>query len=514
MRRLATPRRLLGLFVVLAVLVSLVPLPAVLPGAAAPGPLQPGSNDAASATLIRPRTGPAPALSQQVYGYLPWWNLDSGTAGRLQYDLLTTIAFFGIGIKPTGALDRTGFGYLAFMSPDAVAVMNAAHSHGVRVVPTFQLFGYGTLRDLRTFLGSGTAQKRFIGQAIDLIVARRSDGANLDFEPVPSDLTSQFVSFVVRFRTALRSKLPSSTLVVATDAYAPSALIRGLVPNVDALFVMAYDYRTTQSSVAGSTAPLDSSAISVRSAIERYLAFAPAKKVFLGVPYYGYDWPVTSQEINAPVQTNAKKFGSAYSISYALVSDWLKAHPKTVVHRDETSGAAWFTYRDTDRGTYRQVWFEDPKSVGEKYDFAIQSGLGGVGIWALDNDRGYTGLWDLLRQKFRSPTHSAIVSGSLFHLAARNGQVEADIKAAVLNRGTVPETGRLVWTVRTVAGNRVVASGNVALSVLPKGARRPLVHVVLGNAALLSTGTYRLQLTFIAGAHRWAAPAFTFRQRY
>ncbi|HVA87860.1 MAG TPA: glycosyl hydrolase family 18 protein [Candidatus Saccharimonadales bacterium] len=508
MRRLASPRRLLGLLVVLAVLVSLLPLPAVLPGA-----IQPGTEDAA-AMLIRPRAGHPPTLSQQVYGYLPWWNLDAGTAGRLQYDLLTTIAFFGIGIGPTGSLDRRGLGYLAFMSPDAVLVTNAAHAHGVRVVPTFQLFGSGNLRDLRAFLGSGGAQKRFIGQAIELIVARRADGANLDFEPVPDDLVPAFVSFVARFRTALRARLPTSSLVVATSAYAPSRLIRGLVPNVDALFVMAYDYRTAQSSVAGSTAPLDSSATSVRGAVERYLTFAPAKKVFLGVPYYGYDWPVTSPEANAPVQTNGRRYGSAYSLSYALIADWLRSHPKIVVRHDQASGAAWFSYRDSSRGTYRQVWFEDTRSVGAKYDFAIQAGLGGVGIWALDNDRGYSGLWNLLREKFRSPTHRAAVTGSLFHLAARSGRVEADVIATILNGGTVPEIGRLVWSVRTVAGNRAVASGNVAVSVLPGGARRPLVHVVLGSAATLPAGTYRLQLTFIAGARRWTAPAFTFHQRY
>lgn len=47
---------------------------------------------------IRLRADRRPAPSHQVYGYLPYWQLDAGTAQRLDYRRLSTIAFFAIPI--------------------------------------------------------------------------------------------------------------------------------------------------------------------------------------------------------------------------------------------------------------------------------------------------------------------------------------------------------------------------------------------------------------------------------
>ena len=42
-------------------------------------------------------------------------------------------------------------------------------------------------------------------------------------------------------------------------------------------------------------------------------------------------------------------------------------------------------------------------SLAAKYDYALVKGLGGIGIWTLDNDRGYGQLWSVLRAKFYAP---------------------------------------------------------------------------------------------------------------
>src|SRR4051812_10728849 len=124
-------------------------------------------------TGIRARATAHARISHQVYGYLPYWELNDQTAKRLRYDLLTTIALFGIGIKASGDLDRTTPGYHAYTGRDAITVINAAHTHGVRVVPTFQLFDFGELRTLKAFLASPDAQNAFIGQSLKLISSRR-----------------------------------------------------------------------------------------------------------------------------------------------------------------------------------------------------------------------------------------------------------------------------------------------------------------------------------------------------
>jgi hypothetical protein len=142
-----------------------------LVAAVALAPLRPAPAAAADPG-IQPRANVDNHLSHQVYGYLPYWRLNGGTAGQLDYDLVSTIAFFGLGIKATGDIDMAWRGTQAYLSSDATAVTNAAHAKGVRVVPTFQLFDSGSLPKMTAFLGSASAQNRFIGQALNLMERR------------------------------------------------------------------------------------------------------------------------------------------------------------------------------------------------------------------------------------------------------------------------------------------------------------------------------------------------------
>ena len=177
------------LLTALVATMALAPLQATPAAAADPG--------------IQPRANVKSLLSHQVYGYLPYWRLNAGTASQLNYDLVSTIAFFGLGIKATGDVDMAWTGTQAYLSSNATAVTNAAHAKGVRVVPTFQLFDSGSLSKMTTFLGSAAAQDRFIGQALNLMARRSADGANFDFEPMPATLTPQYLAFLARFNTAL-----------------------------------------------------------------------------------------------------------------------------------------------------------------------------------------------------------------------------------------------------------------------------------------------------------------------
>jgi spore germination protein YaaH len=476
-----------------------------------PGPL--ATDSGLVVTGIRARAPSHVRLSQQVYGYLPYWQLNGSTAKRLRYDLLSTIALFGMGITAKGDVDTTTPGYQAYLSRNAIDVINAAHDRGVRVVPTFQLFDFGSLRTLRAFLARPAAQQRFIKEAVRLIVSRKADGANLDFEPLPDSMAGDFAAFTARFHKALLKAVPDATLVVALGAGASGTTIDALAPHVDQLFIMAYDYRTARSSSAGPVAPLDARWLSVRSDLARYLRHAPPGKVILGMPVYGYDWPVQDRRPGAPVRDDAHKVGRAFAVDYSAITRFLEQHPGLDVQYDARAGAPYFTYHDHDTGTYRQVWFEDARSLGSKIDLALTSKLAGVGLWALDDAPEFAGVWTLLDSKLREVTHRVVVKGSLFHLRQQNGQVWGDITASVQNRGSVPETGRLGWAVLDPR-DRVVASGSIRVTVDSLGARTPLFAVRLGTSAGLAAGTYEISLVFRAGGRHWSAPVRTFKQRY
>ena len=488
----------------------------VVMGLPASGPLADGPSVRA-ATTIRPRvTGIAP-LTHEVYGYLPYWRLDAGTVDRIRYGLVSTIAFFGLGIKGTGAIDTAWVGYREYVGDDAAAVTNAAHDRGVRVVPTFQLFDTAAgAPKMSAFLDSTAAQDRFIREALDLMAARKADGAGLDFEPVAplAARAPQFVAFVARFRTAMKARFPSATLVNATSAGATEALVKGIAPHVDRQMVMTYNYRSSGSTVTGAIAPLDHATRNVKDHIGRMIGWVPAKSLLLGVPYYGYDWPVTSNIPNATVQADKTTYGAVKSVTYAGARAFLAAHPEVVRNYDALEGSGFYTYRDSTRKTYRQVYFEDERSVAAKYDYAISTGLGGVGIWTLDNDRGYDALSNVLKVKFYAPVYRARVSGSVAEVVRRSGVVYAKTHIGALNTGTVPLTGYLRWSIRNRSG-RVIVSGRLPTLVLNPGrgtSRTWSIRMGLGTS--LAAGTYTLRVRFVSRSGTWGPPDASFRQPY
>ena len=497
-------RRVASTWLALLVALALVPTSGLLGGAAS----------VRAATTIRPLIPGIAPLTHEVYGYLPYWRLDSGTVDRIRYDLVSTIALFGLGIKADGNLDTSWVGYKEYVGEDAAAVTNAAHDRGVRVVPTFQLFDSGSLNKMTAFLSSRSAQDRFIGQALALMAARKADGANLDFEPMPASQTPRYLAFVAKFRAAMKARFPKATLVNATSAGAGKDLILGLVPLVDRHLIMTYNYRWNGSTVTGAIAPLDHASRNVKLHIARILQWAPARSVLLGVPYYGYDWPVTSPVPNATVQRDKTTFGPVKSVTYASARAFLIAHPEVPWQYDALEGSGFYTYWDATKGTFRQVYFEEQRSLAAKYDYALVTGLAGIGIWTLDNDRGHAALWDLLRSKFYAPVHKAKVSAKVSRLTRRAGWVYLKVHASAVNTGTVPERGQLRWAIRNTRG-KVVASGSWPTTTLYPGRGTFKAKTIrLGAASKLLSGTYKLRVVFVTSKRSWRPPDFRFRQRY
>jgi spore germination protein YaaH len=476
-----------------------------------------GASTADAATPIRSRIPGIKPLSHEVYGYLPYWRLDSGTVDRIRYDLVSTIAFFGLGIKANGAIDRKWVGYREYVGASAAAVTNAAHAHGVRVVPTFQLFdAKAGAPKMTAFLTNPAAQDRFIAEALDLMAKRKADGAGLDFEGVPAlnPLGKYYVPFVARFRAAMKARFPDSALVNATSAGASKRIIEGLVPYVDYQMVMTYNYRYSRSTIAGSVAPLDNATRNVKIHIDRILQWAPADHVLLGVPYYGYDWPVTSNVPNATVQTDKKTFGKAKSVSYRTARKFLAAHPKVKREYDVLEGSAYYTYWSKKYQTYRQAYFEDEHSLTAKYDYVVSTGLGGIGIWTLDNDRGYNALWNVIRRKFYAPVHAVTVGGKIGAITRSRGAVFVNARIQARVTGTVPERGSWRWTIRDRNGTLVKSGSYKKQTLYPGRLVKHTVRVRLGLASGLRAGTYTLRVRFVQSTKTWRSLPIEFHQPY
>ncbi len=386
----------------------------------------------------RARTPPRPSaraitgikpLTKEVYGYLPYWRLDSGTADRLVYDYVSTIAFFGLGILADGNIDTSWVGYKEYVGDDAAAVTNAAHDKGVRVVPTFQLFDGGALHKMTAFLGSDAAQARFIAQALDLMAERKADGANLDFEPMPASMTPAYLAFVARLRTAMQARFPGSTLVNSTSAGAGAALVAG--PRAPRRQADGDDLRVPDGDGDRSRAPRPRWPAAERNVnihITRILKSAPARldparRALLRVRLAGRHSAVP----NATVRADKTTYGPAKSITYAAARDYLAAHPTIVRHHDTVEGSAFYFYRDSAKKTWREVYFDDERSLAAKYDYALVPGpRRRSGSGPSTTTRATTSSGTSCVRSSTRPSARSTIRGSISHLHRTRGRRLAD----------------------------------------------------------------------------------------
>ncbi|HEU5324383.1 MAG TPA: hypothetical protein VFV59_00690, partial [Candidatus Limnocylindria bacterium] len=120
-------------------------------------------------------TGPAGALPnglrREVFGFLPYWKLDATTRSALRLDLVSTIAYFGIGVQSDGRLIRgTSTGWTGWASSAMTELMNAAHARGVRVVPTITLMSWdGDYTNLSTLLNDPAARQTLVADVATII---------------------------------------------------------------------------------------------------------------------------------------------------------------------------------------------------------------------------------------------------------------------------------------------------------------------------------------------------------
>ncbi|HYI66871.1 MAG TPA: cell wall-binding repeat-containing protein [Candidatus Limnocylindrales bacterium] len=358
--------------------------------------------------------GPLPnQLRREVLGFLPYWKLDATTRSALRMDLLSTIAYFSIGVQSNGYLARgpatsPTVGWSGWTSSAMTSVINAAHARGVRVVPTITMMAWnGDYSAMSALLNSPTYRGRLVADVVKVVGDRRADGVNIDFEPVPSSLRSQFTALVRAIKAGLVAAGVGSYVTVDTMAGAATWStgydVVGLTASgaADALMVMAYDFHYAGSARAGGVAPMDSNTIfSAVDAMRDHLARVPAGKIIWGVPYYGRAWNTTGATVNSTVRSPVQ----SAAFSYYGTDGGTPFGGKVLAARygrkwDDLGQVPWFVFRAAD-GLYRQGYYDDPTSLGRKYDFVQRNDVAGIGIWSLGMDTGVSDLWNVIEDRF------------------------------------------------------------------------------------------------------------------
>ena len=105
--------------------------------------------------------------------------------------------------------------------------------------------------------------------------------------------------------------------------------------------------------------------------MEYALTYFPPERLLLGVPNYGYDWPLPWREGNRAASVDHVR---------AVRLAWDR---HAAIRWDQEAQAPWFPYVDGE-GRRREVWFEDARSWAAKIGLALDYGLAGIGVWNLD----------------------------------------------------------------------------------------------------------------------------------
>ena len=223
-------------------------------------------------------------------------------------------------------------------------------------------------------LRDATLCRQLIVQVVDTVLNRGYVGVDVDYEYLPGDEREPYAAFIAQLRSALSPYGRSVTVALApkTGADQKGLLYEGhdyglLGAAADDVFLMTYEWGYTYGPPMA-VAPLPQ----VRGVLDYALTEIPAEKILLGVPLYGYDWPLPFRQGS----TRARSLSCEQAVALARQTG-------AEIQYDETAQAPWFTYRAED-GTAHEVWFEDAQSLQQKLLLALGQKLRGVGYWNLD----------------------------------------------------------------------------------------------------------------------------------
>lgn len=124
----------------------------------------------------------------------------------------------------------------------------------------------------------------------------------------------------------------------------------------------------------------------VRAVLDYALTAVAPEKIFMGIPLYGYDWPLPF----VSGETRAESLSPVQAVERALRHD-------IAIQYDAAAQAPYYHYTDHG-GREHAVWFEDARSIEAKLRLADEYHLQGVGYWNLT--RPFPQNWAVLASLF------------------------------------------------------------------------------------------------------------------
>lgn len=123
----------------------------------------------------------------------------------------------------------------------------------------------------------------------------------------------------------------------------------------------------------------------VRRVLDYAITTIPPEKINLGIPNYGYDWPLPFVR----GETVAETIGNIQAIQRAVENG-------VPIQYDALSQAPFYQYLLGN--VEHEVWFEDVRSMNATFDLIEEYSLRGAGYWTIM--QLFRANWQLLEQRF------------------------------------------------------------------------------------------------------------------
>ncbi|MCI9361827.1 MAG: LysM peptidoglycan-binding domain-containing protein [Hungatella sp.] len=231
-------------------------------------------------------------------------------------------------------------------------------------------------------------QLRLLRNLVRVMTEKGYQGVNIDFEYVLPEDRDYFTAFVEKTANLL-NQFGFYVTVALAPKYSDNQQgllyegmdYKSLGQAANWVFLMTYEWGYTYGPPMA-VAPVNQ----VRRVVEYALSRIPAYKICMGIPNYGYDWPLPFVRGT----TKARTLGNIEAVQMAIFYG-------APVQFDQTAQSPYFTYWQY--GIEHQVWFEDVRSYQAKYNLAEEYSLRGVGIWQVN--QLFRAGWELLDYRFQ-----------------------------------------------------------------------------------------------------------------
>ena len=315
-------------------------------------------------------------VSGYAYPFISEWVLEQ----TLPY--LSELPIFSYGFTTTGEL----------VPPKLPEdwMINMAKEYGT--LPILTLTPFDETGNFSNFLISQVVNNQaaidtLIGNLITVMYQMGYVGVDIDFEYILAEDRDAFTEFVRQVAEQMRANGFHTSIALApkTSADQKGVLYEGkdyraLGEIVDHALIMTYEWGYTYGPPMA-VAPLNQ----VRRVVEYAVTEIAPEKLDLGIPNYGYDWPLPYER----GVTAATPIGNVQAVQIAIEQG-------VPIQFDELAQSPFFTYESA--GIQHEVWFEDVRSIQQKFELIKEFGLGGCGYWQIM--RWWRANWRLLYKNF------------------------------------------------------------------------------------------------------------------